>query len=29
MIGTDALNAVGVTQSGKSVPLVTDGLWQF
>jgi len=29
MIGTDALNAVGLTQSGKPVPLVTDGSWQF
>ena len=29
MIGTDALNAHGVTQSGRRVPLVLDGLWQF
>jgi len=29
MIGTDALNAVGIRQSGKPVPLVADGLWQF
>ena len=29
MIGTDALNADGITQSGKRVPLVSDGAWQF
>jgi aminopeptidase len=29
MIGTDALNAFGVTQAGRRVPLVTDGAWQF
>ena len=29
MIGTDALVAHGVTQSGRRVPLVLDGLWQF
>jgi len=29
MIGTDALNAFGVTQSGRRVPLVADGIWQF
>jgi aminopeptidase len=29
MIGTDALNAFGVTQSGRRVPLVLDGAWQF
>ncbi|HZQ81596.1 MAG TPA: aminopeptidase [Gaiellaceae bacterium] len=29
MIGTDALNAFGVTQAGRRVPLVADGAWQF
>jgi aminopeptidase len=29
MIGTDALNAHGVTQSGRRVALVADGAWQF
>ena len=29
MIGTDALNADGVTQSGRRVPLVSDGTWHF
>ena len=29
MIGTDALEAVGVRQSGKRVPLVGDGVWQI
>jgi aminopeptidase len=29
MIGTDALNADGITQAGKRVPLVADGIWQF
>jgi aminopeptidase len=29
MIGTDALDADGITQSGKRVPLVADGAWQF
>ena len=29
MIGTDALNAWGITQSGKRVALVQDGQWQF
>ena len=29
MIGTSALNADGITQSGKRVPLVSDGNWQF
>jgi aminopeptidase len=29
MIGTDALNAWGVTQSGRRVALVRDGAWQF
>ena len=29
MIGTDALNAFGVTQTGRRVPLVADGAWQF
>lgn len=29
MIGSDALNAYGVTQSGRRVPLVLDGAWQF
>jgi aminopeptidase len=29
MIGTDALGAVGINQSGKRVALVSDGLWQF
>ena len=29
MIGTDALDADGVTQSGRRVPLVADGEWQF
>jgi aminopeptidase len=28
MIGTDALDAVGITQSGKRVPLVADGTWR-
>jgi aminopeptidase len=29
MIGTDALNASGVTQSGRRVALVSNGTWQF
>ena len=29
MIGTDALNAWGVTQAGRRVPLVSDGSWRF
>jgi len=29
MIGTDALNAWGVTQRGRRVALVKDGAWQF
>lgn len=29
MIGTNALNADGITQSGKRVALVADGTWQF
>src|SRR6478736_2213406 len=29
MIGTDALNAQGITQSGRRVALVTDGVWQI
>jgi aminopeptidase len=29
MIGTDALNAWGVTQPGRRVALVRDGAWQF
>jgi aminopeptidase len=29
MIGTDALDAVGVTQRGKRVSLVADGFWQI
>jgi hypothetical protein len=29
MIGTDALNAFGVTQTGRRVRLVADGSWQF
>ena len=29
MIGTDALEATGVTQKGRRVPLVAEGLWQF
>jgi aminopeptidase len=29
MIGTDALNAWGVTRSGRRVALVLDGAWQF
>ena len=29
MIGTDALNADGVTQSGRRVQLVADGTWQL
>ena len=29
MIGTDALNAWGITQRGRRVALVKDGLWQF
>jgi aminopeptidase len=29
MIGSDALNAYGVTQAGRRVPLVLDGAWQF
>ena len=29
MIGTDALDAWGVTQSGRRVPLVAGGAWQF
>ncbi len=29
MVGTDALNAFGVTQKGRRVPLVSDGAWQF
>jgi aminopeptidase len=29
MIGTDALQAFGVTQAGRRVPLVVDGCWQF
>ena len=29
MIGTDALNAEGVTQSGRRVQLVSDGTWRF
>jgi aminopeptidase len=29
MIGTAALNAHGLTQSGRRVALVTDGAWQF
>jgi aminopeptidase len=29
MIGTDALNAWGITQAGRRVALVRDGEWQF
>lgn len=29
MIGTDALNADGIAQSGKRIPLVSDGTWRF
>jgi aminopeptidase len=29
MIGTDALNADGITQSGRRVALVSDGAWRF
>jgi aminopeptidase len=29
MIGTDALNAWGITQNGRRVALVKDGEWQF
>ena len=29
MIGTYALEATGVTQKGRRVPLVAEGLWQF
>ena len=29
MIGTNALNADGITQAGKRVPLVSEGLWQL
>ena len=29
MIGTNALDADGITQAGKRVPLVSDGTWQF
>jgi aminopeptidase len=29
MIGTNALNADGITQSGKRVSLVSDGSWRF
>jgi leucyl aminopeptidase (aminopeptidase T) len=29
MIGTDALNAWGITQTGRRVALVLDGAWQF
>jgi aminopeptidase len=29
MIGTDGLNADGITEAGKRVPLVSDGTWQF
>jgi aminopeptidase len=29
MIGTDELEAVGVTQTGRRVPLITDGVWQI
>ena len=29
IIGTAALNAYGITQSGRRVPVVADGTWQF
>jgi len=29
MIGTDALDADGITQGGKRVALVADGAWRF
>jgi aminopeptidase len=29
MIGTDDLDAVGIKQNGKRVPLVAGGIWQF
>jgi hypothetical protein len=29
MIGTHDLEAVGVTQKGRRVPLVADGVWQI
>jgi aminopeptidase len=29
MIGTDALDAFGVTQTGRRVPLVSGGIWRF
>jgi aminopeptidase len=29
MIGTDELEAVGITQRGRRVALVRDGIWQF
>jgi aminopeptidase len=29
MIGTPALNADGITQSGRRVQLVSDGTWRF
>jgi aminopeptidase len=29
MIGTDALEATGITRSGRRVPLIRDGAWQI
>ena len=29
MIGTDDLNADGIRQNGRRVPLVVDGVWQI
>jgi leucyl aminopeptidase (aminopeptidase T) len=29
MIGTNDLDAVGVTRKGRRVPLVADGIWQI
>jgi hypothetical protein len=29
MIGTEALDAKGVTKTGRRVDLVTDGTWQI
>jgi aminopeptidase len=29
MIGTDDLDATGITEKGRNVPLVRDGLWQI
>jgi hypothetical protein len=29
MIGTDDLEAVGITQKGRSLKLIGDGAWQI